>query len=330
MLPPKMASKPTMIMLLEQYGYTKESLDSMDIEDLHEAYTKCVRQFINVFISNENKENLKISSLIDFEHITSYKQKLKSSLNNVSSLIQALLEGYKEFSYQEINDILVAITKNQSAHKIQRISRIAYRQFQEILLSQINDHIKELPVQEFIMLRDYYEKERENLALLNETIHKLIDPSTKQQVFIMARTKLLIIQDFMPDLMYATYKDYYDNTAEKLELVAKIMTLTGLYTKNYLKSIPLENLQEMHQEMLEYNRQNDQDRKIFLKYSRAIQESIYSNDDDAFNEVCSRAITHLTNKQLTMFTEYMVGQNPFFLSKFESAMNEYKKKMNIK
>ena len=147
---------------------------------------------------------------------------------------------------------------------------------------------------------------------------------------MMARAKLMIVRDFMPSNLYDVYRDYYNNTPQKLEMIAKVMALTGLYSKEYLKQMPFEELEALYQEILKHNEQEEQDKKMFLKYSQAIQESVDNNDDEGFNDVCSRAVTHLTPKQLSMLVEYMNGQNPFFLSKFESVMSEYKKKLNIK
>ena len=124
--------------------------------------------------------------------------------------------------------------------------------------------------------------------------------------------------------------NYYNNTPQKLEMIAKVMALTGLYSKHYLKEMPFEELETLYQDIVRHNEQEEYDKKMFLKYSQAIQESVDNNDDEGFNDVCSRAVTHLTSKQLSMLVEYMNGQNPFFLSKFESVMHEYKKKLNIK
>ncbi|RDU53673.1 hypothetical protein CQA49_06335 [Helicobacter sp. MIT 00-7814] len=325
-------NRQTMELLLQSHGYTPEQLQALPTSEIKKAYEKITKQFLSAFLQNnsENKTNKISSSFLDSDEINTYKQKLKSCVKDVVALLQVLMEGYEKFDVVEVNDMLAIVAKNQSAHKMQRISHIAYHLLQEKLLSQIESYLKELPKQEFKMLKEHYERQREDLNALHKTIEKLADPLTKEQILSMARTKLFVMKEFMPELLNDTYKDYYNNTPEKLELVSKLMALTGLYTKEYLKETPLPKLQEMYDEILEYNRQEEQDKKMFLKYSSALQESIYSNDDEAFNEVCSRAVTHLSNKQLAMLVDYMSGQNPFFLSKFESVMNEYKKKLNIK
>ena len=325
-------SRDMLVNFLKRHGYDSAKLESMDTKDIEETYEEVTKQLVSSYfhLTNDDKSIKTNSALLDTGELTEFKQKLKESAGNIVDLIECLQDGYRKFDYTEVNDLLAIALKEMPMHKMQKISHIAYRSFQEILLSEIANTLKDLPKEEFKVLDEFYEKRRDDTQFLYQTIDKLKDPATLRQILMMARAKLMIVRDFMPSNLYDVYRDYYNNTPQKLEMIAKVMALTGLYSKEYLKQMPFEELEALYQEILKHNEQEEQDKKMFLKYSQAIQESVDNNDDEGFNDVCSRAVTHLTPKQLSMLVEYMNGQNPFFLSKFESVMSEYKKKLNIK
>lgn len=306
-------------------------MNSQEIQEQYEAVTrKSVYAFMQATMEDKGAKSLDTSGLIDVEQVNAYKEKLRESLENSVEIIRVLLEGYEVFTYAEVNDLFESVSRHLPAHKMQKISRAAYRQYQEILLSQIQDSLKELPPEENKMLVEHYEENRENIALLQDVLQKFADPLTREQLLATSRTKLLVVQLYLPNILTETYDKYFNNTPQKLELVSKIMSLTGLYTKDQLKVLPIEQLQEIHEEILEHNRQEEEDKKVFSKYSQAISEAMFNNDDDTFSEVCSIAVTHLTTTQLQMLVEYMSNQNPLFTSKFENIMREYKKKLNFK
>ena len=317
---------------LKRHGYESAKLESMELKELKEAYKELTQKLVGAYfqLTNDEKSIKSNSSLLDTTELTEFKHKLKESAGNIVNLIECLQEGYRKFDYSEVNDLLAIALKDMPMHKMQKISHIAYRSFQEILLSEIANALKDLPKEEFKVLEEFYERRRDDTRFLYETIDKLKDPATRQQILTMARVKLMIVRDFLPSNLYDVYRDYYNNTPQKLEMIAKVMALTGLYSKHYLKEMPFEELETLYQDIVRHNEQEEYDKKMFLKYSQAIQERVDNNDDEGFHDVCSRAVTHLTSKQLSMLVEDMNGQNPFFLSKFESVMHEYKKKLNIK
>ncbi|WP_395148304.1 hypothetical protein [uncultured Helicobacter sp.] len=325
-------SRDQMIEFLKLHNYDPNTLQSMETKEIQEAYQEVTKKLLGSYfhLTNDNKSIKTNSILLDMGELTEFKQKLKDCANDVIALIECLQEGYMKFDYSEVNDLLAIALKDMPMHKMQKISHIAYRSFQEILLSQIATALKGLPKEEFKVLEEFYEKRRNDTQFLHQTIDKLKDPATRQQILTMACVKLMVVKDFMPSNLYDVYRDYYNNVPQKLELVAKVRALTGLYSKEYLKEMPFEELEALYQDILKHNEQEEQDRKMFLKYSQAIQESVDNNDDEGFNEICYKAVTHLTQKQLSMLVEYMNGQNPFFLSKFESVAHEYKKKLHIK
>ena len=244
-------SRDRMIEFLKRHDYDPNTLKSMETKEIQEAYQEVTKKLLGSYfhLTNDNKSIKTNSILLDMGELTEFKQKLKDCANDVITLIECLQEGYMKFDYSEVNDLLAIALKDMPMHKMQKISHIAYRSFQEILLSQIATALKGLPKEEFKVLEEFYEKRRNDTQFLHQTIDKLKDPATRQQILTMARVKLMVVKDFMPSNLYDVYRDYYNNVPQKLELVAKVRALTGLYSKEYLKEMPFEELETLYQDI---------------------------------------------------------------------------------
>ncbi len=141
----------------------------------------------------------------------------------------------------------------------------------------------------------------------------------------MARFKLLIVKDFMSKNTFNdVYKEYLNNTPEKLKLVEDILILTGMYSKNYLKNVPMEELEDMKAKLLEHKRQDERDHKIFTQYTQMLDESMYGSNEQEFSDVCVKIITGLNQKQILMISDYLSAKNPVFVNRFNTLLRDFK------
>ena len=100
--------------------------------------------------TEQELENLERDEMILAEaDIGDLKTQVRENADNTFMLIELIREGFNHFSYSDIADILTMNVKNISVHKLQRILRIAYREFQETLLDQIAKHLKGMPIGEY-------------------------------------------------------------------------------------------------------------------------------------------------------------------------------------
>lgn len=108
---------------------------------------------------------------------------------------------------------------------------------------------------------------------LQNTITELGNEKKRQQILDMAHLKLLIVKDFMPDETFNdTYKEYLNNTPEKLALVGEILGLTGMYSKKYLQNIPLEELETMKEKLLPIKNKMSATKKLTCIMSKCLMK----------------------------------------------------------
>ncbi|MCH5313051.1 MAG: hypothetical protein J1E28_01445 [Helicobacter sp.] len=319
--------KPLKAFLL-RHGHTEQELEKLDRESVIKLYEKSTREETLGFLHYMNKDEFVVSSL-DEADINDFKVKVQENLHDTLLLIGIIRDAFSDFSYSDIVDTLTLNIRNFSARKMQRILRIAYHEFQEILLHQISIQLKNLPIEEYKTIMNYYEKKRNDIARLQSTITKLSSDVKREQILDMAHLKLLIVKNFMPkDIFNDTYREYLNNTPEKLALVSEVLSLTGMYSKNYLKNLPIEELEEIREKMLEDKKQDEHNQKIYNYYVQMLDEAMFGADEQEFSEVCTKICTNLNQKLILMISEYMNTKNPVYSTRFNSFVRDFK--ANIK
>lgn len=314
---------------LLRHNHSEAELENLEPEELQSLYEQHTKEDVINFLKYTNEDEFIVLNTLDGADIGDFKLKVREHIHDTLKLIDVIKEGFDDFSYADISDILTLSVKNISAHKLQRILRIAYREFQEILLDKIARKLKDLPVEEYKVMMNYYEKIRQDTMRLKKTIDELNDEKKREQILNMAHFKLQIVRDFMPKTTFNdTYREYLNNTPEKLKLVEQVLNLTGMHSKNYLKNLPTEELEEMKAKLLEDKRQDERDHKIYVQYTQMLDESMYGSDEQEFSDVCVKIITTLNQKQILMISDYLSAKNPVFLHRFNTLLRDFKK--NIK
>lgn len=311
---------------LQRVGHTKEELDSLDEESLIKMYEKEARQTAINFQQYMSEDSFVKLTQMDQADIGVLKEQIKTYAHQTLELIRVLRDGFMDFPYNDVADMLMMSAKNISTHKLQRILRIAFREFQETLLHSIATELKELPIEEYKTVMNHYEQIRSDTQKLKSTIKALSDEVKKEQILNMAHFKLQIIQECMPTAVFnETYEEYLNNKPEKLKLVEEILSLTKMYSKYYLKHTPIEELQTLKEAIIEDRQQDERDKKIFKQYTQMLNESMYGGDDGDFSEVCTKIITNLNQKQILMIQDYMDNKNPIFTARFNTLLHDLKK-----
>ncbi len=158
---------------LLRHGHTKEEIERLDKESVINLYEKDTRKNTLNFLHYMNEDTFSVISTLDEADIGEFKLKVQENLDNMAILVDIIRDGFNDFSYADIADTLTLNIKNISIHKLQRILRIAYREFQEILLDKIATQLKELPIEEYKTIMNHYESIRGDTARLRSTIQEL-------------------------------------------------------------------------------------------------------------------------------------------------------------
>ena len=100
-----------------------------------------------------------------------------------------------------------------------------------------------------------------------------------------------------------------------------------MYSKNYLKNLPTEELEDMRDKLIEDKKQDERDQKIFTQYTQMLDESMYGSDEQEFSDVCVKIITSLNQKQILMISEYLNAKNPVYVNRFNTLLRDFKKSL---
>ncbi|PAF52637.1 hypothetical protein [Helicobacter sp. 13S00477-4] len=310
---------------LKNHGYNTEEIkqaDNKKIIELYEEYNiKAIYEF-QIFLNQNNAlsstENIKKYHMQD-----ELNQKILKINGDISKIYDLIDIYFDDYDHDELLEILCKRIKNFSINKIQKIFQIKYRQYQEIWLKKLEIRFKDLPAEEKIFLKKYYEKNRNNMEKLKYVYEYSKNPQYIEKIKKVAQIKLDIMENFMPDLKESYYKSYYNNTPEKIKLIKEISQLNPSYSKNQLKEFTITELKSLNSEILEQNKKEIQDKKLFHKYTNAISQSMDSMDDESFVKICLEAIRELDEEQLQKVVNFSISRNKFFLGKFNTVIKEH-------
>ncbi|PAF49864.1 hypothetical protein BKH41_00755 [Helicobacter sp. 12S02232-10] len=309
---------------LKNHGYNIIELNAMDNEKLFNLYKEHSLKVIYEFQTSLHQNNsFSVGHIKNYDLENQLKSKLLKIGKNFSKIYDLIDEYIDRYSYEDFLEILCMQLDTIPPSKLEKILKVKYRQLQQVWLEKLEEKFKILPVEERIPLVKYYEKNQDDIAKLKRAYQDSKDPSHLEKIKKISEIKLNIIKIFMPSLMEENYKAYYDETPEKLELIDHILELTNSYSKKYLKDLTISKLKFLKNDIIEQNKREAQDKKLFQKYTKALSESMNSMDDNEFSKVCLDAIAELNSDQLQRVVSFLASKNKFFLNKFNTTVKSY-------
>ena len=104
-----------------------------------------------------------------------------------------------------------------------------------------------------------------------------------------------------------------------IEIFTKI---TSIYTKEKLKNMKLDVLEEMYTILLETEAKEKAEKEKFERYLKLFEESIYQDDEEIFDDLCRAAPNELNNEHLEKILEFLEGANMLFAKKFRNLLKD--------
>ncbi|RDU73281.1 hypothetical protein CQA57_05180 [Helicobacter anseris] len=315
----------SMKVFLQSKGYDVEHKDFQEVFDIYKnvclqettAYQNEVfdTSFFDISGANENVELIALSQVIktEIEQIQNEPQKL-----------YVLIDRYiEQCPYEELKFLIFSGVKKLPFLTMDRIFKIKYYQYQEVWMEKIEQHLDVLPQEEKKVLMHHYDKMRDNIPLLFRAYQKSFDTDEVEKMRSVAENKLLLLQNFNPQMLEENYKAFYDESPEKIKLVKEVLSLTSSYTKSFLKHIPMEELLSLIEEIKKQKRDEEESKKRIIKHIKILEESIAMASDGDFDIACMSAIEELNNEELQKVLHYLGSQNKFFVNKFESVAKQF-------
>lgn len=323
-------SREELIEQLIHHGHSMNELQNMQSEALKDLFTRETMELIRLFPSylkeeEEEEENPSLPSPLSGIAPLSLKefwQKIKENSKNPDSLYLVLDELVHTHDYQDILELLANHTTDQLYKRLARMVKIKYREYQEWLLDDIQRHYRELPPEELAVQMHEYERQRENIHRLKTVLLTLKNPHRKEQIIHLAKMKNDLLKQYRRDEIEGYYREFYENSEEKKGIITKIMKVTNAYTAEKLKTMKVEELEEMYAILLETMAQERRERAKLKHFLKLFEESIYQDSEEVFDNLCHHALVELSDEQMRKVVEFMEGMNSLFAQKLKNLLRE--------
>ncbi|MGP1580587.1 MAG: hypothetical protein ACTTH5_06165 [Wolinella sp.] len=318
-----------LIIQLRKHGYAVEELDGQSSESLKQLFIRETRDMVerfNEYICEDEKENaprmIPLQQGIPHHQLRESWQYLKENARDPEQLYSAMSELLSLYELQDIAEILSNYTSDHSYKRIEWALRIAYREYQESLLSEIEQCYKDLPTEELAGQMAKYVSSRDNIRHLQEVLSALKSPQKREQITNLAQAKNELLKSYRRNELEYFYKDFYENSEEKRALIEKITKITSIYTKEKLKSIKLDTLEEIYTILLETEARERAEKERYERYLKLFEESIYQDNEEVFDELCRSAISELNNDHLEKLVGFIEGANKLFAKKLKNLLKD--------
>ncbi|PAF53344.1 hypothetical protein BKH42_06405 [Helicobacter sp. 13S00482-2] len=317
-------SARSMKVYLSNNGHTQIELDHLSNSELFELYKKESLESIYLFQSDLDKKICIATAegLKHYEIEDKLKTKIKKIGRDISKVYDMIDEYIDEYTYDQFLEIFRSYL-SVPAPKIEKILKVKYRQLQEVWLEKLKIRFASLPDEERIQLMHYYEKNRDNIKKLKQIYHFSEDEYYVGDIQRISESKLSIIKNFMPELMEENYKAYYDETPEKINLIQEVLKLTHSYPRSYLKRLSISKLLFLKNEIIEQDKRDIINKKLFNKHIKALEEAMNSPNDNDFSKAALNVITELDGDNLHRVVNYLTNKNKTFLNKFNASIKTY-------
>ncbi len=317
-------------MQLRKHGYAVEELDGQSSESLKQLFIKETRDMVERFNEyicedeeDENTPTIKpLQQGISHPQLREAWQRLKGNSRDPKQLYDTLGEFLSLYELQDIAEILSNYASDGSYKRIERALRIAYREYQETLLGEIEQCYKDLPTEELVTQMAEYVAHRDNIKHLQEVLFALKSPQKQEQVVHLAQLKHDLLKSYRRNELEYFYRNFYENSEEKRAIIEKIMKITSIYTKEKLKNMKLDVLEEMYTILLETEAKEKAEKEKFERYLKLFEESIYQDDEEIFDDLCRAAPNELNNEHLEKILEFLEGANMLFAKKFRNLLKD--------
>lgn len=312
-------------------GYTPIELDALSKDELFELYQKKNLEYLHLFKAELNEKMGNVPKMADIESQINddLRIQIQKIGRNISKLYDLIDEHIDDYTYEQFLEIFRTYLRVSPA-KIQKILKVKYRQLQEVWLEKLEVRFSSLPLKERIELMSYYEKNRDNIQKLKQIYHLSEDENYIHNIEKVSESKLNIIENFMPELMEENYKAYYDETPEKIDLINEVLGLTQSYSKSFLKELTISKLTFLKNEVIDQDKREKEDRRLFNKHTKALEDAMKSMNDGDFPKASLDAITELDSDLLHRVVNYLTNKHKTFLNRFNTAIKSYQNILKTK
>ena len=313
-------TRSRLILQLKNHGIT--NADSLNADELQARFMEITRNWSRSFANF----NLGIKQERSAESMEIADSTIKAKMKESSDFYAVFNELLTQYSYATIHEV---VANTLPAHKIEKallILEIKYRQYQEIIIEKIAQKIATfMPKEECATFMLFIENNRGEVELLKDIFKQISDNKTMQNIGRVTNIKKLIISEFMPRDMEKNYKQFFNNSKDKQELVRRLRQISSAYSKKQLDDMTKEDLIDILNSIRQKEIDDKKDKDDYAKYLEAFRLAIYDNDDDRFDALVIQALEDVSKDCLARLRLRLREEDPLFDNKFSAAQKEWNK-----
>lgn len=298
-----------------------DNVIDLSYEELKQEYEKTIRENISYYYSLFDTKNH------DSEFLESILNTKKRDVIDVLKQIQTIDEVYEVlyeflhvYSPTDLVAFMAELKMPVSYTKLQKIIAIVYARVQDEILDSLKSDLENLPSQERETLIAHYEKMKNDITYLTKLHTKYQSPETLDYLRLTAETKLNIMQEFLSKDLETEYKPFYDNTKEKRTLVAKILEISGIYSKSELLDMKIADLQVTYDEIMQQVLQREREQKLMRRYIEIFEDSAGITEEE-FKSHCNEMQAKLSQDTVGEIISHFTTLNHFIANKINNVLS---------
>lgn len=271
------------------------------------------------------------------ENFVRYNLGMREAQTKVEWVDSAILETIKRADnfYEIFNDLLIkypfsviyeALLSTLNAQKAQKallILEIKYRQYQENLIQQIAQKITFMPEEERATFMLFIEKNRDEVELLKDILSQLNDDKISREIGQISNIKKYILSEFMAEDLEKNYKQFFNNSQDKQDLIARLRKISNAYSKQQLDDMTKEDLMDILTSIRQKELQDKKDREDFEKYVAAFKSALYEDNMSNFDALVIQVLEDVSKDCLANLKAKLRAEDALFESKFAMAQKEW-------
>lgn len=289
-------------------------------------------------LSDEQLEAEFRKAIIEWsENFVRYNLGTKEAKTPMEWVDSAILEKIKmaDDFYEIFNDLLIkyphtviydALLSTLNAQKTQKallILEIKYRQYQESLIEQIAQKITFMPEEERASFMLFIEKNRDEVELLKDILSQLKDDKISREIGQISNIKKYILSEFMAEDLEKNYKQFFNNSQDKQDLIARLRKISNAYSKQQLDDMTKEDLMDILTSIRQKELQDKKDREDFAKYVEAFKSALYEDNASNFDALVIQVLEDVSKDCLANLRAKLRAEDALFESKFAMAQKEW-------
>lgn len=312
-----MDKRSRLINQLKNHGFS--NLERLTNEQLEEEFKKASIEWSKNFI-HYNLDIKQSTATLELAP-SAIATKLKDTQDFYSAFNALLVE----YPYQIISETIINTLQSQQVQKALLILEIKYRQYQEIIIEQIKRKITFMPQEEIASFMLFIENNRDEVELLKDILSQLNNDKIAKSISQITNIKKYILSEFIPSDMEKNYKQFFNNSKDKQDLIARLRKISKAYSKKQLDDMTKEDLMDILNSIRQKELDDKKDKEDFEKYFAAFKLALYEDNASNFDALVIQVLEDVSKDCLANLKAHLREEDQLFESKFSIAQKEWNK-----